>query len=177
MRYIKISILVLAVVVPAACVDNTGPYDPGPPTDRVAAYCCESNHAQILDTFSIVSIESTIALDFGKQPSSCCESEKNNWILTQRTDYIYWGFNFSVMVTVETSPGVIEFNHWGIQIPIIVADALGPATTFSYFEIPDGVYELVFNYLNMRDVYRLTVKGDSFEIVPVTTEYTRLDLD
>ncbi len=94
-------------------------------------------------------------------------------IIHQVTDDEYSAYNFSIIVDVETAPGLIRITYESVYIGNFTQDALGPAHTWSHFGVPEGVYTLELVSGDVVDKYELIAERESFKVRPIETHFTR----
>jgi len=99
------------------------------------------------------------------------------FMIDQETDDEYFAYNFSIIVDVETAPGLIRIMYQSVYIGNFTLDALGPAHTRSYFNVPDGKYTLQLERAGLVDKYELVAKAEAFQIRPLSNAFTRNDND
>lgn len=120
-------------------------------------------------------IDSTLHFGFSEWYAPNGRSSDPMFIIHQRTDQEYFAYNFSILLDVETSPGLIRITYRTAYIGNFTLDAFGPASTWSYFSMPDGVYTLQFEKDDLVDRYELSVDNRSYQVRPIQTSFTRND--
>ena len=126
-----------------------------------------------LDSYMVISLgESDRMNRYGyiERPDSECAP----WItLGQSTEIEYSWANMSLMQEIELFPGVIQITHKGILRPDTIVVNPESINNVSTYDIPNGEYDLYFNYNDLTDHYLIDLNDSLITLTPIDTNYTR----
>ncbi len=170
MKHSLVFYLALAFVVAVAC-EETAPTTSSSPTPLLLENCRVSDN----ETRKLFELEGDIVIDIALM--SLCDYRRGEPLrvgIVQSTVKEYASISYSVLNKVVTTPATIEITLLSIQQPYTTADEIGPASTASIFEMPDGVYSLNLIRSSQMDSYWLMVADTGVTLLASSVSFTKL---
>lgn len=81
-----------------------------------------------------------------------------------KTEKIYGCFNYQIITDITSSGDNVDVNILGIEATNICLTALGPASSRTEIDLPDGSYNLKIHSADFSDSYNLSVTDKSINI-------------
>lgn len=105
------------------------------------------------------------------------ENYRNKIVLDWRSERIYSCCNTYIIARTSIIENNISIKFFGIYYPEIGLTALGPATGGCVLNIPNGIYNLQFQYKDKTDSYRLIVFKPFMKLISIKSTFTAPESD